>query len=394
MKQLLADGHLKVLRGEKSNAEKAILKIDPDLQFLLDKARENGSVVIRSAPVHKLGSLLEEVADLSSYSDVMTDTRAALDLVRAKVVATVAQGAEAYLSQVDQGWSSKPNLTNRSTVYLDHLTVAYFDHVGILAPFADAVAEVYVTQDIESEANAVLRASEISENLLAAIDRIRSVLNEGLEKRTVVFSSRKPLDDDDDAHDNAYDRRFPSLDIMADLRDVDVVVCDDRFLNKDLFWTNETHRVPCANTLDLISALNNRAKISRAQKYEYLHRGLVAITPYLSSQPSFFPSLPVRFSTNRDWKKRPNLPGSASTNPLRSVRACYRLSSRNGRILLGWSFTTRSARYGQAIRLQRRFWRRRIGFWRSCRCHSDLWTIRPMRPSGLWRSRRRSHSWV
>jgi hypothetical protein len=268
----LADGHLKVLRGEKSNAEKAVLKIDPDLQFLLDKARENSAVVIRSAPVHKLGSLLEEVADLSSYSDVMTDTCAALELARAKVVARVAEGAEAYLSQVDQGWPSKPNLTSRSTVYLDHLTVSYFDHVGILGPFADAVAEVYVTQDVEGEANAILRASETSENLLGAIDRIRSVLNEGLEKRTVVFSSRKRLDDDDDAHDNAYDRRLPSLDIMADLSDIDVVVCDDRFLNKDLFWTDETHRVPCANTLDLISALNNRAKISQAQKHEYLHK--------------------------------------------------------------------------------------------------------------------------
>jgi hypothetical protein len=272
IKQLLADGHLKVLRGEKSNAEKVILKIDPDLQFLLDKARENGAVVIRSAPVYKLGSLLEEIADLSSYRDVMTDTRAALDLVRAKVVTAIAEGAEAYLLQVDQGWPSKPNLTSRSTIYLDHLTVSYFDHVGILGPFANAVAEVYVTQDVESEANAILQASEISENLLVAIDRIRSVLNEGLEKRTVVFSSRKRLEDDDDAHDSAYDRRLPTLDIMADLTDIDVVVCDDRFLNKDLFWTDETHRVPCANTLDLISALNDRAKISQSQKYEHLHK--------------------------------------------------------------------------------------------------------------------------
>jgi hypothetical protein len=215
--------------------------------------------------------LLEEVADLSSYSDVMTDTRAALDLVRAKVVATVAEGAGAYLAQVDQGWPSKPNLTSGSTVYLDHVTVSYFDHVGILEPFVNTVAEVYVIQDVENEANAILRASEISENLLAAIDRVRSVLSEGLEKGSVAFSSRKRLDDED-AQDNGYDGRLPSLDIMTDLSDIDVIVCDDRFLNKDLFWTDGKHRVPCANTLDLIYALNDRAKISQAQKYEYLHK--------------------------------------------------------------------------------------------------------------------------
>jgi hypothetical protein len=271
IKRLLADGKLKVLKGEMTNAEKAVLQVDPDLQFLLDKARENQAVVVRSAPVHKLKSLLEEVADLSFYSDVMTDTRAALDLVRAKVVANIAEGAEAYLKQVDQGWATKPSITPKSTFYLDHLTVSYFDHVGILKPFVETVAEVYVTQDVESEADTILRAAELADRLLAAIDRIRSSLNGGLQEGHVVFSSRRRADGDD-LNDNGDDRRLPSLDIMADLSGLDVVVCDDRFLNKDLFWTDGNHRIPCANTLDLIYALNDRGKISQQQKYEYLHK--------------------------------------------------------------------------------------------------------------------------
>lgn len=39
-----------MIRGEKTNPEKAVLKIDPDLQFLLDKARENKAVVIGGIP--------------------------------------------------------------------------------------------------------------------------------------------------------------------------------------------------------------------------------------------------------------------------------------------------------------------------------------------------------
>jgi hypothetical protein len=259
-----------VLKGEKTNAEKAALQIDPDLQFLLDKARENKAVVVRSAPVHKLKSLLEEVADLSSYSDVMTDTRAALDLVRAKVVANIAEGAETYLNQVDLGWETKPPISTKSIVYLDDLTVSYFDHVGILKPFAETVAEVFVTQDVNNQADAVLRSAELADSLLAAIDRIRSVLNAGLQKGAVSFSSRRRAVSDESNDDD--DVRLPSLDIMADLSGMDVVICDDRFLNKDLFWADGIRRVPCANTLDLIYALNNRARISQQQKHEYLHK--------------------------------------------------------------------------------------------------------------------------
>lgn len=270
IKRLLADGKIKVLKGEKTNAEKAVLQIDPDLQFLLDKARENKAVVVRSAPVHKLKSLLEEVADLSSYGDVMTDTRAALELVRTRVVANIAESAETYLKQVDQGWETKPSISTKSVVYLDDLTVSYFDHVGILKPFAETVAQVFVTQDVENQAEAVLRASELADELLAAIDRIRSILNAGLQKGTVSFSSRRrPVDDESDDGD---DGRLPSLDIMADLSGVDVVICDDRFLNKDMFWADGIRRIPCANTLDIIYALNDRARISQQQKYEYLHK--------------------------------------------------------------------------------------------------------------------------
>lgn len=270
IKRLLADGKIKVLKGEKTNAEKAVLEIDPDLQFLLDKARENNAVVVRSAPVHKLKSLLEEVADLSSYSDVMTDTRAVLDLVRARVVASVAEGAETYLKQVDQGWETKPPLSAKSIVYLDDLSVSYFDHIGILKPFAETVVEVFVTQDVEQQADAVLRASELADGLLAAIDRIRSILSAGLQKGNVSFSSRRlAVGEESEDGDSG---RLPSLDIMADLSGLDVVVCDDRFLNKDLFWEDGIRRIPCANTLDLIYALNNRGRISQQQKYEYLHK--------------------------------------------------------------------------------------------------------------------------
>src|SRR5262249_24580793 len=135
IKKMLSSGRLKGLKTLRTDAETAALEIDPDLQNLLDNARANKGIVVRSAPVHKLRSFLEEEADLASYTDVLTDTHAALANAQNKVSASVATNASIYLSQVDKGWSKKPNLTKSSTVYLDQVAVSYLYHVGVLEAF-------------------------------------------------------------------------------------------------------------------------------------------------------------------------------------------------------------------------------------------------------------------
>jgi hypothetical protein len=273
IKKMLADGRLKVLRTLKTDAETAALEIDPDLKILLDKARAEKGVVIRSAPVHKLRSFLEEEADLTPYSDVLTDTHAALALAQSKISAPVATSASAYLSQVDKGWTKKQTLTKNSTVYLDQLAVTYLYHVGILETFVSVAAAVYVTQEVEDHCDAVIRAEEFSSDLLGSVERIRATLNAGLEKGNIVFSARRmrrreeAVDSDDEMAIN-----FPSLDILSDLSEIDAVAVDDRFLNKEAAWNDGTRQVPCVSTLEILLALNNRGVISEAQKYALLHR--------------------------------------------------------------------------------------------------------------------------
>ena len=173
IKKMLSNGRLKVLKTLKTDAETAALEIDPDLQNLLDNARASKGIVVRSAPVHKLRSFLEEEADLAPYADVLTDTHAALALAQSKVSASVATNASAYLSQVDKGWSKKQTLTKNSTVYLDQLALTYLYHVGVLEAFVNSVAAVYVPQEVEDHCDAVLRGQEFSSDLLSSVERIR-----------------------------------------------------------------------------------------------------------------------------------------------------------------------------------------------------------------------------
>jgi len=274
IKQLITSGKLKSLKSQTSDAVRASSAIDPELQMLLQKATLDGATVVRSAPVTKIGSFLEETADISEFSNVLTDTHSVLKFLKSKMAAATATNAEAYLSQVDTGWTKKPELTSSSIVYLDQLTVTYLHHVGLLEALAGSVAGVYVSEDVEDHCDAVIDAAESSEELLQRVERIRTTLNDSLEKigGNVRFSSRRPLGRSSKNDDEDFGEAFPSLDIMSDLSDVEVVICDDRFLNKEAFWADGKRRAACASTLDILNALNSRAVISEQEKFGFLHR--------------------------------------------------------------------------------------------------------------------------
>src|SRR5262249_17424459 len=132
------------------------------------------------------------------------------------------------------------------------------------------VASVYVHQDVESRYDAVIQSSEAAADLLVAVERIRATLHAAIEANTGLgFTARRQITATDDEEVGA---KLPSMDIMSDLSEVDVVICDDRYLIHEGRWSDEKRAVPCATALDLIHALNSRGRLSESQIYENYHR--------------------------------------------------------------------------------------------------------------------------
>jgi hypothetical protein len=278
IKDLIARKRLRIIKSEQTSvAESASLDIDPDLHQLLNTARENKAIVVRSAPVFKLRSLLEETADMSSFSDCMSDTLAVLRFLNGKVTNAVAEGAKTYLAHVDKGWPFKSKrISKRSILYLDQLSVVYLHHVGLLDALAREVKNVFVHEEVESHYDAVIKASEASADLLAAVERIRATLNASIEapRSSIGFTARRQLPSTatEDEEPEGFGAKLPSVDIMSDLSGVDLVVCDDRYLIHEARWSDGKRSVPCVTTLDLIHALNSRGQLSDPQIYENYHR--------------------------------------------------------------------------------------------------------------------------
>ena len=178
---LISSGLLGVLPEQPVSQASQVTDLDDDLAALLSRAERDGGIVVRSAPVFKAGSLLEEVADLTPFEKVLADTRGVLGFLTGKVDASVESNSRSYLEQVDKGWRANSAHYSDATLYLDDLTATYLDHVRLLEPLAKAVKSVYITKTLKERTEATLRFAEFAESVLAAVERIRAAVNKGVE---------------------------------------------------------------------------------------------------------------------------------------------------------------------------------------------------------------------
>ncbi|TPN83201.1 hypothetical protein FJ987_17275 [Mesorhizobium sp. CU2] len=272
---LIAAGRLKVVVRRDSQRTAANKEIGEEMATLLDTAATDGGLVVRSAPVIKLGSYLDETADMSRYAAVLTDTHAVLALLSAegKIEEGTRRSAEAYLNHVDKRWTAAPTINLSTRLYLDDLTVTYLDYLGLLDALTGFVGNVFIHEDVSDQIQQTLRYSEHTGELLGAIEHIRGALAAGIQSGRVVFSSRQSSAESADEKGEDPGDFSPTLDLLSDLAGCDVAIVDDRSLNKLAKWSDKAGRtVPCANTLDILTALRKSGQIEETSYWAKRHK--------------------------------------------------------------------------------------------------------------------------
>lgn len=283
---LIGTGRLKVVSPNIPAPPRA-KEIGPDLAAFLELARRDGNLVVRSAPVFKLASFLEEKADLAEYAAVLTDTSAVLEFLAnsGRTDAETRERAAAYLKQQDEGWGDPQPISATSSLYIDDLTVGTLDHVGLLDPLTRAVASISVHADLAKETQNLLRHEEHAAELLDAVERIRAALHAHLENGQVVFSARRALEESDDEEKEEF-FQSATLDLMCDLSEVDAVCADDRFLNKLAHWTDAKGKTAVStSSLSVLAALWRARHRLRAAGYYAVPLEAAELALYLAGAP-------------------------------------------------------------------------------------------------------------
>jgi len=264
----LLSQRLKVLETPDTPPKDLLELVGIDLATLLHNARRVKGIVVRPAPVYQLASQGREIADLSAYSDCLTDTHALLKVLRAAgaVDQESAETADRYFKLQDAGWTSPALPDVHRPLYLDDVAVSYLQTTNLLSTVVEVFDEVYIHSGAEEEASALMNRERQSEQVVQHIQQIREAISASDREGRIVFGPRRTRQEDDDTE-------LSTLHLLSDWVGAQAVVIDDRVLNKEPFVIGpKGEQARTATTLDIIEDLRFRSIISEEQRLELRYR--------------------------------------------------------------------------------------------------------------------------
>jgi hypothetical protein len=147
------------------------------------------------------------------------------------------------------------------------LAVVYLQSVGLLDPVLDTFSSVYVYASTEEEASSLFEFDQHTSEVLRVIDEIRNAVRKGAEMGKVIFGPRTSWAQDEDGLESS------SMHLLADLAGAELVVFDDRAINKELFAADrKNHRARVVTSLDVIEDLLGRGAVTENERRAFRHR--------------------------------------------------------------------------------------------------------------------------
>jgi hypothetical protein len=248
-------------------------QIGDDLAALIAEAEqirdgdETQHIVVRSSPVHRLSSLMEEEADLSAHAAVLSSCLSVVEKLRQKgqITADEKKRAHSYLQLHEKPWPNQPDITDGAILYLDDLAVTYFMHLGLLGKLQGAGFRAVVSPREISQTDALISYEIISNDVKEVIESIRASLNSRIEAGQVRVGRRRNF--------NEIEEKFipehPTVGIFALAPYCDVEIVDDRFVNQHVYIDSDGARVPVLSTLNLLDSLVIYGVLSNDDRLEH-----------------------------------------------------------------------------------------------------------------------------
>lgn len=267
LKTLLSNG-LRVHRDSGGRSDNLAGEVGVDLANLLTAAEVNGGIVVRPAPVLRLGTDGQREADLSPHSSRLSDMHTLLQALSdlGAVDKATESAAEKYFRFQDRGWPQPALPEKNKPLYLDDVAVSYLQTTNLLEAVIHAFDAVYVGLDVEEEAAGLMEMDRRSIEILRILDDIRGAIIKADESGRIRFGSRAPSAESEE-------RDLSTMHLLADLSGADAVVFDDRSLNKNPYATDRKgHNARTVTSLDLIEELVQRGIIAQDERQWLRHR--------------------------------------------------------------------------------------------------------------------------
>lgn len=277
LRDLLATRKIKELAPSVVPESDLCNQVGDDLAVLIAEAEKKPlhgdnvqHLVVRSSPVYRVASMMEEEADLTGHERVLCSCGSVIDKLQEKgrITDTTRRKARDYMRIHEKDWPNQPEIADGAVLYLDDLSVTHFLYLGVLEELQAAGFTPVVSPGTVSEADELISYKNISSEVGEVVEIIRTVLSSRIKSGKVKLARHFITDETDDPQLS----RYPIADMFSLIDDCGAVIVDDRCINQNASISNKGIQVPVFTTLDVIDELVSSDSITQEDRLEYRTR--------------------------------------------------------------------------------------------------------------------------
>ena len=243
-----------------------------------EKSSENmhiQSLVVHPAPIHTISSLMQQEADLTAHTKVLSNCMPIVEKLhqQGQITAQEKKKIHSYLQLQEQPWPQQPEITDGAILFLNDLSTRHFLHLDLLTKLKTAGFTIIVAPEVREGADRLLAYDQIANKAIDALENIRNAISTRLESQKIKFG-KQLIPSDTNSH---YPRKaslyvHPTFGIFKLAHHCNIIFSDDRFLNQNLTILDNTSESKLFTTLDILETLAASGFISFDQKLEYRTR--------------------------------------------------------------------------------------------------------------------------
>ncbi|WP_319545666.1 SMEK domain-containing protein [Ruegeria conchae] len=270
----LADGRFERFEETSHASSHLIEEVGRDLAALLNEANTGDSekpysdIVVRSYPIHKVGSLMDAEADLGTYRNSLVSCLGMLHHLRGsgKISSSLEQRAKNYLELREKPWPDEIGISEEATIYLDDVSVSFLRNAGVLEAVANLGQRIVVSKQEEREALAFIKLKHLNSKVVEVIESLQRSLSEAILNGKVVVLPNQTSKRNDQFSEHPSIQAFDSLASKSD------VLSDDRFLNFANRIQYDGGEKSIFTSFDLTQSLYRNGSISKADYRTAIHK--------------------------------------------------------------------------------------------------------------------------
>ena len=267
-------GQIQTAAGHTHPPDALTNEVGVELATLLHTAEHDDGMVVCVLPIYKLGSLMEQSADVNAQEHAIFSTTDICNLLHeeGKIEAEHYQRAMLFLNSEGQRERSKLDRSSlKSPIYIDDLAISYLQNAGILGAVAAAGLNIRVHPNLLQRAHTLIKEGDIGHELGTRIEGIRTLLRNAVDRGAASFLPRVA---DRDERIQKHELRFQvTASLLAASAACDALCIDDRYINSHANITNDAGQdVPIACALDVLRHLCSQGVIDIADHWAGRHK--------------------------------------------------------------------------------------------------------------------------